>query len=262
MLHHRVSGNGTSQIVFIHGNSQSHEYWKFVLQDTRLDAQYKLIALDLPGHGNSFRSSDPSKEYALKGLAKSVQEFLSHFEKEPYLLIGCSLGSNMIGEIATELKNCKGFLLTSPCAIGKGLTVPEIIQPNPNLAAAFTAHPTEEAIDQLVDDSAYGLAEELKQFCKTIYKKTDPEFRVSMAECIGRGEYSDELSNLENSLLPVAVVFGEHDKLCFTDYLDKVPFRKWRNKTVLIPDSGHSSMLDQPVALAGIIADFAADCFR
>ena len=55
MLNYITSGNGHNQIIFIHGNSQSSDYWKYLLESTLKD-NYSLVALDLPGCGKSFKS--------------------------------------------------------------------------------------------------------------------------------------------------------------------------------------------------------------
>lgn len=260
MLNYKTNGTGEKQIIFIHGNSQSSEYWDDVL-NSPLKNNYKLIALDLPGCGDSFVSENPANDYSIKGLAQHVKEFISQFDKTDYIIVATSLGANIVGEIINELKNCKGVMLTSSSAIGLGLTVNDIIKPNPNVAAFFMAEPSDEQINALIEDVAYNLLGTLKDKAKRIFKSTDPNFRTFMAESVTKADYSDELQNLKDSKLPIAVVFGEQDKLCFTDYLDKVPFPKWNNKTILLPDSGHCSMLDQPQTLTKIIGEFAEDCF-
>jgi pimeloyl-ACP methyl ester carboxylesterase len=83
-----------------------------------------------------------------------------------------------------------------------------------------------------------------------------------MAASIGTGDYSDELQKIQSTNLPVAVVFGAEDKLCFTDYIDKTPLTQWHSKSQLVPNSGHCVMLDQPDELVKILNEFASDCFK
>lgn len=262
MLNYRDNGKGKKQIIFVHGNSQSYGSWSALLNDAALTENYKLIAMDLPGHGDSFRSKDPVNDYSLMGMSRHLKEFISNFDKEEYILVANSLGSNLVGEIAHELANCKGIMITGSSAVGKGLTPADIIKPNPNLVACFMAAPTDEQIDLLINDMGYNLASQINKAIKLIFRKTDPEFRVAMAAAIGQGLYSDELANFEKSKIPIAVVFGKEEKLLFTDHLDKIPFKKWKDKTILIENSGHFSQLDQPKALAAIVGEFAQDCLK
>jgi pimeloyl-ACP methyl ester carboxylesterase len=260
MLNYQTKGNGKNTIVFVHGNSSSLQIWNDVVNNNLLN-DYTLLTVDLPGHGNSFRSTEPEKDYTLKGLAAQFSSFINELALSNYVLVGNSLGCNIIGE-ATVLKNCKGIVFTNSSAIGKNLTAADIIKPNPNVVPLFMPDASDEQLDLLIGDMAYSLTATQKELIKTAYKKTDPQARVQIATAVGKLEYSDELQNIEAHKIPVAVVFGQDDKLCFTDYLDKVPFAKWKNKTFLIPNSGHFPMLDQPQALTKLIKEFAGDCFK
>ncbi|MBK8366306.1 MAG: alpha/beta hydrolase [Bacteroidetes bacterium] len=260
MLNYITSGNGHNQIIFIHGNSQSSDYWKYLLESTLKD-NYSLVALDLPGCGKSFKSETPDKDYSIRGLSKNVKEFISKFDSKEYVVVAFSLAANVIGEIAQELNNCKGILLLSPTIIGFSLTPADILKPNPNLVPLFTATTTEEQLNTLTEELGYKLPSSIKKEIKTIYNNVDPNFRTSMAASIALGDYSDELQNVQNSHLPIAVVFGEEDKLCFNDYIDKTLLTQWRGKSILVPNSGHCVMLDQPYELIKIVNEFATHCF-
>src|SRR6185369_7066104 len=131
MLNNKTTGSGTKQIFFVHGNSQSLDSWNEMMKNSSLSDKYKLIAIDLPGHGDSLRSKDPANDYSLKGMASHLQTFIAARSNEEYIIVANSLGANLVGEIATELKNCKGIMITGSSAIGKGLGVPDIIKPNP-----------------------------------------------------------------------------------------------------------------------------------
>src|ERR1035437_822822 len=100
MLNHQTKGSSNKKIIFVHGNSQSLHYWDEIIRNHTLVENYSLITMDLPGHGQSFRSKEPQKDYSLIGMAKYVKDFVSKFENEEYILIGNSLGTNLIGEIA------------------------------------------------------------------------------------------------------------------------------------------------------------------
>ncbi len=262
MLNYKSTGKGKKQIIFIHGNSQSCESWDSLMKAPELTENYKLIAIDLPGHGKSFRSNDPKKEYSLKSLGDNVNDFIKKECSGDYIVVANSLGTNVIGEVACELINCKGIMLTGSCANGKQLTLENIFKPNPNIAACFIAEPSEEQIDLLIGEATWNLPSSQKEIIKVHIKATDPVFRRCFAEAMGNSAYTDELLNFEKSGIPIAVVFGEEEKICFTDYLDKIPFPKWRNKTHLIPNAGHFLHLDQPDALANLIRKFSVDCFK
>lgn len=261
MLNYIKTGSGTQYIIFIHGNSQSAECWYEVTNQPLL-ANYTTIALDLPGHGDSFRSSKPEQDYSLLGLAHYTLEFLRQFEHTPYILVGNSLASNIIGEIALQLKNCKGIVITASCAAGKGINIENILQPNPNLGAMFLEKPNEYQLNALIEDTVSNTTTENKNLIKQLFINTDLNFRVNFANSIAAVTYTDELQNIEDSGIATAYVFGKEEKLCAIHYLDSIDLPKWKNKVLLIENSGHFSNIDQPKKLAEIISEFTEDCFK
>ena len=55
-------------IFFIHGNSISSTTWMKQLSSELL-SKYRLIAIDLPAHGDSEASPEPDNDYTFSGLA-------------------------------------------------------------------------------------------------------------------------------------------------------------------------------------------------
>jgi len=262
MLNHKITGSSEKQIIFLHGNSQSLKVWESLTSMGSLKEKHTLITVDLPGHGNSFRSDNPEKDYSLFGLADHFLSFIKQFDSKPYILVGNSLGSNIISEIAPKLKNCSGVLFTGSCVFGKSVSLEEVFLPNPNATTCFTENPTDDMINMLAEDTIYNQSSDTKNLISNEFKNTDTKVRAVLGACIAGQQYSDELLNLEKSGIETAFVFGAEEKICNPHYLDHVNFSKWRSQSVLIENCGHFPHLDQPKALANIISEFAADCFN
>ncbi|MFD2170044.1 alpha/beta fold hydrolase [Tumebacillus lipolyticus] len=96
-LHVVETGNPDGQaIVFIHGLAQSWLAWRKQLESSDLQRQYRLIAYDLRGHGQSDKPDDaygPSQIWAddLRLVMEALQV------KRP-LLVGWSYGTRVIGD--------------------------------------------------------------------------------------------------------------------------------------------------------------------
>ena len=260
MLNYITKNNGINQIIFIHGNSMSAKSWEAVMNSETLN-NYTLTAIDLPGHGQSFKSENPDKDYSLRGLAQHTADFIKQFENNPYIIVVNSLGGNVIGEIVLQLQNCKGLMLVGSSAVGMGLGADKIIMPNPNMETYFRETFTEEQLNTLIEDCAYNLSNEKKKRVYTIFANTDPKVRSSIAKCVVEQDYSNELQNLADAKLPLAWVYGKEEKLCFTDALNIPAIPKWRDKIILLEQSRHCSQLDQPQKLAQLVSEFAKDCF-
>lgn len=81
-----VKGKGRA-IVLIHGFLGSKEIWKDIQK--RLSANFKVIAVDLPGHGNS---DCIGYVHNIEILGASVQHLLKHLKVRKAVLAGHSLG--------------------------------------------------------------------------------------------------------------------------------------------------------------------------
>jgi pimeloyl-ACP methyl ester carboxylesterase len=259
MLYYESTGNGKT-IVFIHGISQSTELWKDLVNEPLL-ANYHSIRIDLPGHGQSFRSIDPEKDYTLKRMAAHLKDFLFPLN-EDYIIVASSLATNLVAEVITQLERCKGLVLTGASVIGPKIIVPEIVKPNPYFEATFTAHPTEEELDGLIGTWAISINSTLKEDFIRIFKDTDPTVRLQLGASIAQADWSDEIANLEQLEYPVAVIYGAKEKIVSPDYLTKTDLKMWRNKIIEIPNAGHCCQLDQPSQLASLIHEYVTAIFR
>src|SRR5215203_771890 len=90
---------GKATIFFIHGNSGSSRMWHKQVE-SELFQQYRLIAIDLPGHGKSSASNDPEKDYSPIGTASILFQAIKKLaDNNPYILVGFSYGTNVVAEM-------------------------------------------------------------------------------------------------------------------------------------------------------------------
>ena len=260
MLHYTKSGNHPKTIVFIHGNSSSSCYWKTALE-SNLANSYTLLAIDLPGHGDTPRSTTPETDYTIQGMAKQVVSFLKTQIQDNFILIGHSLGCNIIGEIAPELKGCVGILLTGPSIIGKNLTAGDVMQENPTITPLFTAEPTSESITLMLENVGEYMGSSEKKMIQEDILKADSVVRTTLFQSIINAEYSDELAAIEALRVPIGVVFGVSETICKINYLDHVGLNLFNDKPFLIEEAGHYLQLDRPERMNSIYAVFTEICF-
>ena len=95
-LNYEVSGQGPA-IVFLHGLTGSTQDW--VNQMSVLSLKYKVVALDMRGHG---KSAAPSREeeYSIPIFAQNVLGLLKMLNIEKCCLVGHSLGGFIALEFA------------------------------------------------------------------------------------------------------------------------------------------------------------------
>jgi pimeloyl-ACP methyl ester carboxylesterase len=82
-----VEGKGDPTILFVHGWSCDHTFWD--QQVVFLKKNYRVITIDLPGHG---KSSAPQIDYSLDLFAESIKSVLDDLKIEKAFLVGHSMG--------------------------------------------------------------------------------------------------------------------------------------------------------------------------
>jgi len=87
------SGGSGFPVVFIHGNSCSSEVFKTQL--AHFSRQYRIIAIDLPGHGKSDNASHTDTGYTIPGYAKTLDEVIRVLQLNQFAVVGFSLGGNI-----------------------------------------------------------------------------------------------------------------------------------------------------------------------
>jgi pimeloyl-ACP methyl ester carboxylesterase len=100
MLYHKVyraANNNPKWVTFIHGAGGSSSIWykqiKYFMQ------YFNVLVIDLRGHGKSPKGNG-THNYTFKEITKEVVEVLDHLEIEKTHMVGISLGTIIIREIA------------------------------------------------------------------------------------------------------------------------------------------------------------------
>lgn len=93
-IHYKEFGKGKTALVFVHGWTCNLNFWKGQIPAVAKDTH--LIALDLPGHGQSDKPELPV--YSMAYFAKAVDAVLTQAKVDHVVLIGHSMGTPVIRE--------------------------------------------------------------------------------------------------------------------------------------------------------------------
>lgn len=77
-------------LLMIHANSVCKETFHFQIE--ALAGKHRIIAVDLPGHGQSSDATDPLRTYNFNGYADAICEVTDALELDRFALLGHSLG--------------------------------------------------------------------------------------------------------------------------------------------------------------------------
>ena len=138
---HESAGEGPP-VVLIHGNSSSSHVFSRQL-DGRLGERFRLVAVDLPGHGESDDAKDPST-YSLPGHARAVWAVVNAFGLHEAWFVGWSLGGHVALEMAPDLPQARGLLIFGAPPLTSGEAMSEAFLPNPAMKFIF-----QESVDSI-----------------------------------------------------------------------------------------------------------------
>src|SRR5215475_9062384 len=99
-VHYQNYGEGKEAIVFIHGWSCNLNFWKANIP--AFTKQSRVIAIDLPGHGESDK---PQITYSMDLFARAIEAVLEDAKVERATLVGHSMGTPVIRQFYRKYPN-------------------------------------------------------------------------------------------------------------------------------------------------------------
>lgn len=93
-----IEGSGDRVVVFVHGWSCDRSYWD---QQVPFFAEnYRVVAIDLPGHGESTYNRE---EWTMEAYGEDVAAIVAGLDMKKVVLVGHSMGGSVILCAAKEL---------------------------------------------------------------------------------------------------------------------------------------------------------------
>ena len=263
----RVDGDPHNPpVLLVHGIGRSLEDWD--PQYERLSADYRVIAMDVPGFGFSDRPDGPITLSTFAKGALGAVDVLG--ETRPLHVVGNSLG----GAIALQLlanrpARVASLTLVDPAGFGREVTVLLRMLTVPGIGKLSTRRPTR-ASARLLE--------------RTIF--ADPalatEARINHALAIGRQSHSGsvlretavELGTPTRGVKPgwrrqlaafaalhprpTLVMWGERDRVLPAHHLDEARRVLPHAETHLLPGVGHMPQIECPDEFADLLLPFLA----
>ncbi len=201
-----------------------------------LSSHSRTFAFDLWGYGDS--SKNPEK-YSFTSYVELLDEFVNQLGiTQPVTLIGHALGA----AISTRFARLR----------------PDLVEGIVNVALPVTGHSINTS---LTNGKATNFMGKYLQKSKSYspvsqeLSKTDSAAVLSVAEQLSFYDFKDDLLALD---CPVLVVFGEHDTIVRNSTkLYKNIWQEDVNRYVIVlEDSDHFPMLEQPAVFNRLIQDF------
>jgi pimeloyl-ACP methyl ester carboxylesterase len=243
-------------VFFIHGNGGSAESWRKQFSSPVL-AGYRLVAFDLPAHGSSDALDDP-RQYNLPFIAELMAEALTAcLTNDDYILVGFSLGTNVVAEMMAYQINPKGIILIGPCVIGENNPFDSIGMDGFDSSVLFVDELPTQQVSAFFKTASITIEQADHAHLLGDYNKVQAPFRSMLLSTFMEGKISDEIKLLsENAVVPLMVIYGNDEQVINPYYLVGSSLPIWNHQIYKIPGASHFVHIDQPEATNELIARY------
>lgn len=239
--------NPKDTILIIHGFTSSKLHWVNFAQ--YIDDKYRLVILDLPGHGES--SGNQSDDYSIDSIVKIIRLFTKEIDVKNPHIIGHSFGGALAVDYVSRYK-AKSLTLVSSFGLNKDEKKLRNFVNNKLLAVNDLV-----SYDKLINFNTakqYYIPNEVKKHFFDIHVKKTPLYSKIYNDNLDYNK--NHLINLLNKIdIPVLLVWGEKDRVIPVANMDNFVNALKNSKTHLIRDVGHVPMLEAPQELSQIFLE-------
>lgn len=257
---YRQSAGTGSAIVLVHGNSASSRAFARQL-DGHLGGTHRVIAFDLPGHGESDDAADPAATYTLPGYARVLHDVVAHLDAADAVFVGWSLGGHIVLEAAPDLPQAKGFAIFGTPPFAFPPAVKQAFLMHPAMACTFARDLTDKQARGYVAAAFRPGVADLPAFMIDDVLRTDGRARKNLGASITPGGFRDEVAVIASLTRPLAVLHGAEEQLINGDYVKTLAMPTlWRGAVQTIPGAGHILQWEQAKTFDTLLDAFATDC--
>lgn len=241
-------------VVLLHGLGSSCDDWH--QQQAILSQYYRVITIDLRGHG---RSGKPNEPYSIHQFATDVTGLLSHLQIERFHLVGFSMGGMTAFQMAVDHPThlLSLTVINSAPAVPYQRLAEKILVWQRLLAIRVLGM---ETLGRIIGRKLFPAPQQkplLEQFTAQMKKNCKSAYIHSLKSFLG-WSVTDQLHKLT---MPVLVIGADHDYTTTESkraYAEKIQ----RVQVAVVKDSHHATPIDQPQQLNHLLLEFLAQPFQ
>lgn len=247
---------GGAPVVLIHGWTASMHWWDEVVK--RLKSKFRLVRVDLLGHGGSEK---PGSGYSMEHQAQQIALALRVLRVKSALVAGHSTGGEVAIALAArqpELVSRLMVLDTEPAERYVHTDFLTKLSLKPVLGQALRRAVTDSAIRSGLDQAFTKGYKVPGQFVRDFRKLTFGAYKKTFDESADYVEQGRLTRDFKRIKAPTMVVFGAEDRLVDSEGAVQYSTIRPAARIVIVPDSGHTPMVQQPDTVAGLFRQLSS----
>jgi pimeloyl-ACP methyl ester carboxylesterase len=253
------NSTGARTLILLHGNSANAWWWRPTAQALTA-ANFRILALDLRGHGDSEWVRPP--EYAPADYADDLARLIPAAGAEGAIAIGHSMGGIAVLAFGLHYHGLVRALIAIDIAITSGprrnrylkrlRTIPTVLYPDLATAKArFRLMPNEGAIaPELIAEIAEHSVQRTTEGSYTMKFDRDSFFG---------SDGLDVAATIANTRIPLLLVRAGRSRIMTAEAAVSAGRSNPLVEVVTIPNTHHHLLLEAPDKLARVIEQFAAE---
>jgi pimeloyl-[acyl-carrier protein] methyl ester esterase len=241
-------------VVLLHGTGFDRSV--FCPQvDSYLTDRYRLILVDLPGHGKSDWLRP--ENYTIPSIANILKNVTTEMKLGHYALVGWGMGGNLAIELASISSRVSGLLLTGCLPVRPGLLqllsalrlTPDLLFPRRKKLASWEFdHFVRNKVGSTKSSAVEGAT------------GADRLVRPALIRSLIKGEGVNQREFIEGTDMPVCFVNGSGDRYVRPGYFEGLHVRRlYQDHAIRMPGCGHAPFTSQPTAFNDILDGFVRD---
>jgi pimeloyl-ACP methyl ester carboxylesterase len=240
-VHVAEAGSGPA-LLLIHGLTASHAVWEPTIAE--FSGTWRVIAPDLPGHGESDK---PDAPYTIDFFAGVVRSLMRELDVHEAVVAGSSLGGQVALELAAWYPTFTRALVLAAPAVGYSAAMRPVGQALQMISAPklLRARLTQVFQQSFHDRSRIGHVTRRRILEERLAADDFPAFARAVARSLG-GVLTAEPQPLDRVTQPVLLLWGREDRLVPLRRSERLLRRLPQARLHVLERCGHLPMLEQP----------------
>jgi pimeloyl-ACP methyl ester carboxylesterase len=229
-----IQGKGVPAIIFVHGWANNRSIWEE--QVAHFSQKYKVIAVDLPGFGES---GNNRQKWTMESFGKDVATVINKLDLDQVVLVGFSMGTLVVIEAAKRVPDhISGVVLVDYLHDVEMKYPPEVISYMDSVFMDIVTKPTIEKMKPFFRKNMEASFERVLSMMNNVPRIG---WRESLNDAF-RWENNDFVESLTKIQTPLISINSDQTPTNVKAFMKYVPSFKAK----IIPDVGHVVFWDAP----------------